>query len=107
MYGTTRSLHVAVPIWRDEGGTHEGQLALAECGSVTEAARVVGKSTTNAYRLRQRSPDFAAAWDSALDRASALLEAAAYERALKGVEVPVWQGGKLMGHRVKIGRAHV
>src|SRR3546814_4637730 len=51
--------------------------------------------------LFRSSPDFAAAWDSALDRASALLEAAAYERALKGVEVPVWQSGKLMGHRVK------
>lgn len=46
--------------------------ALAETGSVSEAARRVGMARETAYRLRAR-PDgqsFAAAWDAALGRES-------------------------------------
>ncbi|WOK37989.1 hypothetical protein [Sphingomonas sp. C3-2] len=66
--------------------------ALADCGSVTEAARAVGMSITSCYRLR-RAPGaepFAAAWEAAIAQASKRLADIALERAINGVEEPVF-----------------
>ena len=75
--------------------------ALAELGSVRDAARRVGRAEVGAYMLR-RHPDaesFRAAWDAALDIGMRRIEDVAMERALNGVEVPVYSYGKLVGTR--------
>ena len=73
--------------------------ALGDLGCVRDACKRVGMSKTSAYRLRERSAEFAAAWDAALDRAATVLEQVAYDRAVIGVEEPVWYYGKQVGTR--------
>jgi hypothetical protein len=77
---------------RADGWTPDAQRrfieALADSGSVTQAARVAGKSVTSCYRLR-RAPGaegFAAAWDSAIGEASRRLIDIAFDRAVNGSE---------------------
>lgn len=71
-------------------------IQLANTGNVAEACRRVGLSTTNAYRLRQRDEAFSVAWNEALDDATFDLEAAAFERAIRGVPRPVVRGDKVV-----------
>ena len=74
---------------------------MAETGSVKSAARRVGRAEVGAYLLR-RHPDaqqFRAAWDAALDIGMRRIEDVAMDRALHGVEVPVYSYGKLVGSR--------
>jgi hypothetical protein len=56
---------------RRDGWTAERQLrfldALAHRRSITRAAAAVGMSRESAYRLRSRTPLFAALWDRALN----------------------------------------
>lgn len=93
---------------RPDGWSPEKQRAfveaLADTGSVTEAARAVQMSITSCYRLR-RAPDgaaFAAAWDAALQQASGRLMDVAFERALGGVEEPVFnKQGERIGSRTR------
>jgi len=77
---------------RADGWTPETQktfiATLADCGSVSAAARAVGMSKNSCYRLR-RSKDaaaFSAAWDAAIGQASRRLADVAFDRALNGVE---------------------
>ncbi len=61
--------------------------ALADSGSVQEAAKAADMSPRSCYRLR-RSPgseNFAAAWDAAVQQASLKLVDIAFERAINGV----------------------
>lgn len=65
--------------------------ALADTGSVTDAARTVRMTPKSCYRLR-RSPGaegFAAAWDAAIAEASKRLVDIAFDRAINGVEDPI------------------
>ena len=88
-----------VPVRRQpryDGWTEEKQRrfieVLADTGQVSQAAKTVGMSRENAYRLR-RSPHgaaFARAWDAAREQAGAFIEDVAFERALEGVEHPVF-----------------
>lgn len=71
--------------------------ALAELGQVRAAARVAGVSPQSAYRLRRRSPEFAVAWQEAMDQALDALEETLLDRAINGVEKPVFYGGKSCG----------
>ncbi len=71
--------------------------ALAECGNVSHACHVAKVNRTTVYAYRQNDPEFAQSWEDALDEATDELEAEARRRALKGVEEPVYQGGKLVG----------
>jgi hypothetical protein len=96
-----------VPRTRDRhnGWKPEVQLAfieaLAETGSVRSAAARVDRAEVGAYLLR-RHPDaqkFRAAWDAALDIAMRRIEDVAMDRALHGVEVPMYAYGKLVGTR--------
>ena len=76
--------------------------ALADTGSVQAACHAVGMQTGGAYRLR-RAPDgagFRAAWAAALDAGVQRVEDVAMDRALNGVEQPVYSYGKLVGTRV-------
>lgn len=76
--------------------------ALADTGSVTAAARMVGMSITSCYRLR-RAPgaeDFAAAWEAAIAQAALALVDVAFDRALNGVEEAVLdRDGQAVGLR--------
>lgn len=92
---------------RHDGWTPERQRAfigaLADTGCVTRAAAMVNMSQTNCYTLR-RAPGaegFRKAWDAALDCGLKLLKDIAFERAIEGELVPVFAGGKLVGHRRK------
>lgn len=55
--------------------------SLAESGNVSAAARVAGVSRELAYQVRKESPDFAQAWQDALETALDSLEQVAWDRA--------------------------
>jgi hypothetical protein len=73
--------------------------ALSATHSVTEAAKSVGMSRQSAYRLRSRlkGQAFDLAWEVAFHHSYDVLAHAALERALNGVEVPVYYRGKQVG----------
>ncbi|MBU0669396.1 MAG: hypothetical protein KKG32_04915 [Alphaproteobacteria bacterium] len=75
--------------------------ALADTGSVSSACRAVGRADHGAYLLRRHpeAESFRAAWAAALDLGVQRIEDVAMERALHGVEVPVYSYGKLVGSR--------
>lgn len=65
-------------------------LILAESGIVTTACEAVDIDRATAYRRREADPDFAAAWDRALDDAADRLEAEVRRRAVEGWDEPVF-----------------
>ena len=72
---------------------------LAETGSVhlaSDAARLAARS---AYRLRTRSPAFAAAWDTALQLSVGRLSAIVFDRAINGRVEQVYRDGELVGEK--------
>ncbi|MEC8716184.1 MAG: hypothetical protein VXY04_13305 [Pseudomonadota bacterium] len=75
--------------------------ALADTGSVASACRAVGRAEVGAYLLRRHpeAASFRAAWQAALDLGIQRIEDVAMDRALNGVEVPVYSYGKLVGSR--------
>jgi hypothetical protein len=72
---------------------------LAETGSVHLAAAAARLSARSAYRLRARSPAFAAAWDVADQLAVGRLSAIAFDRAINGRTEQVWQQGELVAEK--------
>lgn len=92
---------------RHDGWTPERQKAfieaLADTGSVRRAAGMVNMSQANAYALRRAegADGFRRAWDAALDFGLGRLKDLAFERAIEGELIPVFQSGKLMGFRRK------
>jgi hypothetical protein len=72
---------------------------LASSHSVAMAARSVGMSRQSAYQLRARlkGEPFDLAWETAFQHSYDALHQAALERALHGVEVPVFQHGEQVG----------
>jgi hypothetical protein len=90
---------------RHDGWTPERQHgfieALADTGSVRAAAHAVNMTPEGAYLLR-RHPEgksFRKAWEAALALGVQRLEDIAMERAIHGVEVPVYCYGNLIGTR--------
>lgn len=81
---------------RLDGWTEEKQRrfieVLADTGLVSAAAKAVGLSRESAYRLRRaaHAEAFARAWDAARHHAGAFLEDMAFERAIEGIEQPVF-----------------
>ncbi len=75
--------------------------ALGRTGCVRDACRVAGISSTTAYRHAKKDPEFRAAWDRAHARSLETLEAAAFQRAVEGVDEPVVHGGKVVTTRKK------
>lgn len=75
--------------------------ALAAQQSVSAAARSVGMSRQSAYKLRNRlkGEPFDIAWEAAFQHGYDALHQAALERALHGVEVPVFHKGEQVGTR--------
>jgi len=72
---------------------------LAETGSVHLASVAARLTARSAYRLRTRSPAFAAAWDTAEQLAVGRLAALAFDRAIHGRTEQVWQGGELVAEK--------
>jgi hypothetical protein len=96
----------AVPVRpRHDGWTAEKQQAfiegLADTGSVTKAALGVFMSPDSAYRLRRRADagEFDKAWEAALAVATRRLVDVAFERAIDGVENPIFHKGEVVGSR--------
>lgn len=73
--------------------------ALSASHSVSEAARSVGKSRQSAYQLRSKlkGQPFDLAWEVAFHHSYDVLAHTALERALNGVEVPVFFQGEQVG----------
>ena len=92
---------------RHDGWTPERQRgfieALADLGSVRAAAHSQGMTPESAYQLRRQpgADEFAAAWEAALAHGVKRIEDVAMDRALNGVEVPVYSYGKLVGTRIQ------
>lgn len=72
---------------------------LAETGSVHLAAAAARLSARSAYRLRARSPAFAAAWDTADQLAVGRLSALAFDRAINGRTEQVYHEGMLVAEK--------
>jgi hypothetical protein len=92
---------------RHDGWTPERQSgfieALADTGSVEAAARAVNMAERGVYDLRRQpgAESFRAAWEAALQLGVARIEDVVMDRALNGVEEPVYSYGKLVGTRRK------
>jgi hypothetical protein len=90
---------------RHDGWTPDRQrrfiAALADLGSVRSAAKAVNMTSESAYQLRRhpQAEEFRAAWEAALALGVQRLEDVAMERALHGVEVPVYHFGAVVGTR--------
>jgi len=88
---------------RHDGWTRAKQVAflraLSASHSVSDAAKSVGMSRQSAYRLRSRMKGlpFDLAWEVAFHHSYDVLAHAALERALNGVEVPVFFQGEQVG----------
>ncbi len=75
--------------------------ALADTGSVEAACKAVNMSTVGAYRIRRlpEAESFRAAWTAALDLGVQRIEDVAMDRALNGVDEPLYSYGRLVGSR--------
>jgi hypothetical protein len=71
---------------------------LAEGGNVMASAMGVGVTRATVYAARERDDAFAEAWDDALERYAAALEAELHKRVFDGVQRPIFQRGELVGH---------
>jgi hypothetical protein len=92
---------------RHDGWTPARQIAfieaLADTGSIKAAARAVDMSAEGAYHLRRQpgAESFRAAWEAALQLGVARIEDVVMDRALNGVEEPLYSYGKLIGTRTR------
>lgn len=64
--------------------------------TATFAASAIGMRREGVYRHRADEPDFAAAWEQALEEGVDVLEQEAKRRAVEGVTKPVVQGGRVV-----------
>jgi hypothetical protein len=71
--------------------------ALQDGRSVTGAAMAAGIKRALLYKWRGEMPDFAAAWDDAVETATDLIEEEALHRARHGVQKPVFYRGQQIG----------
>jgi len=73
--------------------------ALAQTGNVQASAYFVQRSRQSAYDLKRRDPDFARAWLAALVLAREEAQDRLQERAIEGIEEPVYYHGEVVGMR--------
>ena len=71
---------------------------LRGCANVSHAAESVGLSRTCVYQVRAEEPEFAAAWDAAVESSLDDIESALRRRAVEGVDRPVFYRGEVCGH---------
>lgn len=72
---------------------------LSAHGNARAACRAVGLSPESAYKLRRREPLFARAWAAAVVLGRDNSVQALAERAIEGVEEPIYYRGELIGTR--------
>ncbi|NMW31719.1 hypothetical protein HKD42_06570 [Altererythrobacter sp. RZ02] len=72
---------------------------LALSGNVRACCRAVGIGPNTAYRWRRASADFARLWDAAMVSARAHAEQVLADRALNGIEEPVFYHGEEIARR--------
>jgi hypothetical protein len=74
---------------------------LTVSGSVETACEAAGMSRQSAYRLRLHPSGkaFRDAWARALVASVSSIREIAFERAVNGVEEPIWENGKFLGYR--------
>jgi hypothetical protein len=74
---------------------------LTVTGSVETACEAAGMSRQSAYRLRLHPSGkaFRDAWARALVASVSSIREIAFERAVNGVEEPIWENGKFLGYR--------
>ena len=72
--------------------------ALRNTCNITKACDLAGLGRASVYEWREEDDSFAKEWEKALEMGADLLEDEAVRRAKEGVEEPVYQGGKLVGH---------
>jgi hypothetical protein len=86
---------------RHDGWTIERQSAfvekLADCGTITAAAKHVGMSRESVRKLRRRGLAFRDACDAAVDCGYAEIEEAAAECSTRGVARPIFYKGEQVG----------
>lgn len=66
--------------------------------NVTASAKAIDVSRRRMYEERDHDPEFAVAWDEAVEAAVDRLEQEAWRRATEGVEKPITFQGKITGH---------
>lgn len=71
--------------------------ALAQTASVCRACQLARLGRRTVYDWRDADPDFAKAWDAALERGTDALEDEAVRRAFQGTLKPVYQQGLRVG----------
>jgi hypothetical protein len=71
--------------------------SLAEVPVVVHACKAAGVNRATAWRARETDPEFAKAWDEALEEGVDRAEQEAFRRAVVGYEKPVWYKGELVG----------
>jgi hypothetical protein len=76
-------------------------VALRNGESVLAACALVGVSNRTAYNHRGRDPEFARDWDRARQVWKLPIELAAYERAVIGIEEPVYSHGRQVRTRTR------
>jgi hypothetical protein len=82
----------------EDRGRREAFIAnLQEGRSVRGAAMAAGINRTLVYKWRGEMPDFAAAWDEAVQAAADLVEEEVWRRAVLGVRKPVFRRGEQVG----------
>lgn len=62
---------------------------LAKRANVSDAAKAAAINRSTAYRWRKEEPDFAAAWDEAIETAIDAMEREAHRRAFTGIKKPI------------------
>lgn len=65
--------------------------------NITKAAKAAGYARRYIYALKEKDPDFAAAWEDALQESLDLCEGELHRRAFRGTLKPVFQGGGEVG----------
>lgn len=70
------------------------EIVIATGGNVTRACAEVDISRQTAYNHRESDPEFAKAWEDAVDKGIDVLEDEARRRAFDGVDEPVFYQGK-------------
>lgn len=88
--GPSRTIHTAKNRKAFLAALEEGHSVAAAC----DAAKI---SRTGAYQWRHADPDFAEAWDAAVDAGTDRLEDAAMHRARRGTKRPVFYNGVQCG----------
>ena len=66
--------------------------------TVRDAAQTACVARCTAYRWRDGDPEFAEAWDDAIDAGTELMEREAIRRGMRGVTKPVFHQGVVCGH---------